>query len=197
MNSKILAIAIAAIIAAGGASYAYLYLPMTAPTGSASTFSVLLTDPPSVPSGTQAVNVNFSEVAIQINNGSWLYSSVNQQINLMHLLNVSKVVAVFKVPENSTVTQIRFYVSNATLVISGSKYALFVPSGVIKVPVTNYTKMTGVLVDLHTHIVESHAGRSIRYILTPVVSIMPLNKQPGHNLQTSLLTTYLEAARQI
>ncbi|MGC8661509.1 MAG: DUF4382 domain-containing protein [Nitrososphaeria archaeon] len=197
MNNKVFAIVIAAIIIVGGAGYAYLYLPIVTPANGYATYSVLLTDPPSVPSGTQAVNLNFYQVSIHLNNGSWLYSTAKQQINLMQLVNVSKVIAVFNIPKNSTITQIRLYVSNATIVINGNKYTLFVPSGVIKVPVTNSTGIEGTLVDLHTHIVESHANRATRYILTPVVSTMPINKNAGQNFHTSLLLTDIESIKQI
>ncbi len=187
MNTKIFAIAIAAIIIVGGAGYTYPYLSTVARGSGYSTYTVMLTDPPSVPSGTQAVNINLYAVEVHINNGSWLSSTLNQQINLLQLVNVTKVIAEFKIPDNSTVTQIRLYISNATIVINGSTHVLFVPSDVIKITVTNSTGMTGTLVDLHTHIVETHAFRSIRYILTPVVSAKPFNKQTGHGLNASLL----------
>lgn len=195
MNAKYITvgIVIALIVIAGAVGYyAGYYLPhgKTAGTSTSSSsggaagtsavsvesYSVFLTDPPSVPQGTQAVYLNISAVAIHLTNGSWIYSSSSEAINILKLVNVSQVIAVFRIPKNSTVTQVRLFISNASIEINGKLYQLFIPSGVVKIPLTNATASPGSLVDLQAHVVEAYVGGQPTYVLTPVVSAVPFNE---------------------
>jgi len=192
MNTKsLLAFLIVGLIVLGGVvGYFMLSLqPSKAPsststsvsTTSASTraslssFAVALTDPPFVPTGTSALFLNYSRVEL-ITNSSPYFANESGSVNLLSLVNVSKIIATFSLPKNVSVNQIRLFVSSVTIEINGSKYSVFVPSSVLKIPITNVSLVNGTigaLIDLRPHVVVTYAGQSLRFILTPVVFAMP------------------------
>jgi len=140
-----------------------------------SSFAVALTDPPSVPAGTSALFLNYSRVEL-ITNSSSYFANVNGSVNLLSLVNVSKIIATFSLPKYVNVNQIRLFVSSVTIEINGSKYSVFVPSSVLKIPIANVSLVNGTigaLIDLRPHVVVTYAGQSLRFILTPVVFAMP------------------------
>jgi len=191
MNMKsLVALLIVGIIVLGGLGYFALVLqPAKAPSSSTTTstststraflspFAVALTDPPSVPAGTSALILNYSGVEL-ITNSSPYFVNESGSVNLFSLLNVSKIIATFSLPKYANVNQIRLFVSNVTVEINGSKYSVFLPSSVLKIPVTNVSLVNGTigaLVDLRPHVVTTYAGQSLRFILTPVAFAMPFS----------------------
>ncbi len=181
MNKKVsvaIAVIVVIIIAAiAFEAYKTTYKPTSPPTSvttvsSTISYPVALTDPPSVPSGTSALWINYSGVEL-ITNSSPLFENITGSVNLLQLINVSKVIAVFNISKTTQVNQIRLIVSSAEIVINGSKYPVFLPSGVLKIPVTNAT--SGALVDLQPHVVVAYFGQQPEYILTPVATAVPFN----------------------
>jgi len=192
VNTKsLLAFLIVGLIVLGGLGYFMLTLqPAKAPSStstsvsttstsstraSLSSFAVALTDPPSVPAGTSALFLNYSRVEL-ITNSSPYFANVSGSVNLLSLVNVSKIIATFSLPKNVSVNQIRLFVSSVTIEINGSKYSVFVPSSVLKIPLANVSLVNGTigaLIDLRPHVVVTYAGQSLRFILTPVVFAMP------------------------
>jgi len=191
MNVKsLLALLIVGIIILGGVVGYFMLSPLlskapssTSTTTSTSTstraflspFAVALTDPPSVPAGTSALYLNYSRVEL-ITNSSSYFTNENSSVNLLSLVNVSKIIATFSLPKNVSVNQIRLFVSSVTIEINGSKYSVFVPSSVLKIPLANVSLVNGTigaLIDLRPHVVVTYAGQSLRFILTPVVFAMP------------------------
>ena len=187
MRRTVLAlILIVIIIVAAGAAYAYYNslsktAPSTTSTTSTATFTVALTDPPSVPQGTSALYLNYSEIEL-ITNSSPYYAKVSGSVNLLSLINQSKILANFNINKNVKVNQIRFYVSEAKIVINGTSYPVIVPSSVLKIPVTNAT--TGALIDLRPHIVTAYVGGNETFIMTPVALAVPFNVKgtPGQQV---------------
>lgn len=144
---------------------------------SLSPFAVALTDPPSVPTGTSALFLNYSRVEL-ITNSSPYFANESGSVNLLSLVNVSKIIATFSLPRNVSINQIRLFVSSVTIEINGSKYSVFVPSSVLKIPVTNVSLVNGTigaLIDLRPHVVTTYAGQSLRFILTPETFAMPFS----------------------
>jgi len=191
MNVKsLLALLIVGIIILGGVVGYFMLSPLlskapssTSTTTSTSTsthaflspFAVALTDPPSVPAGTSALYLNYSRVEL-ITNSSSYFANENSSVNLLSLVNVSKIIATFSLPKYANVNQIRLFVSSVTIEINGSKYSVFVPSSVLKIPIANVSFVNGTigaLIDLRPHVVVTYAGQSLRFILTPVVFAMP------------------------
>ncbi|MGC9209188.1 MAG: DUF4382 domain-containing protein [Nitrososphaeria archaeon] len=185
MNGKVASAIIIAIVVVAGLAYALHYIissPQPTGTQKASTssstqqatvlFPVALTDPPSVPPGTTALWVNYSGVVLITDNGQF-YKNITGSVNLLELVNASKIIAEFSLPSNTTVNQVRLILSYASITINGTSYQVFLPSGVLKIPVNS--ARTGVLVDLRPHVVTAHAGKSTEYILTPAATAVPFN----------------------
>ena len=178
MNKNlVITIGIIAILVVAGLAYMLYpqYIKQTTPVSTSSTtiaFPVALTDPPSVPPGTSALWLNYTAVEL-ITNSSPLFANYTGSVNLMNLINTSKVIAEFNVSKNIMVNQIRLFISSAKIVINGTAYPVFLPSGVLKIPIRNAT--SGALVDLQPHIVTAYAGQTPEYILTPVATAIPYN----------------------
>ena len=175
MKRNLVIIGIIAILVVAGIAYELYpqYTKQTTPVSTSSTtvaFPVALTDPPSVPPGTSALWLNYTAVEL-ITNSSPLFANYTGSVNLMSLINTSKVIAEFNVPKNVMVNQIRLFVSSAKIEINGTQYPVFLPSGVLKIPLRNAT--SGALVDLQPHIVTAYAGQTSEYILAPVATAIP------------------------
>jgi len=175
MNRNLVIVGIIVILVVAGIAYELYpqYTKQTTPVSTSSTtvaFPVALTDPPSVPPGTSALWLNYTAVEL-ITNSSPLFANYTGSVNLMSLINTSKVIAEFNVPKNVIVNQIRLFVSSAKIEINGTQYPVFLPSGVLKIPLRNAT--SGALVDLQPHIVTAYAGQTPEYILTPVATAIP------------------------
>lgn len=192
MNTKsITAMLIIILVLGAGLGYvAYShYRTSAAPPTEVSTtsgtvsFTVALTDPPTVPAGTTALYLNYSKVEL-ITNSFPYYASFSGKVDLLSLINTSRIIAVVNIPKNVTVNQIRLDVSSATITVNGSNYTVFVPSRVLKIPITNAT--SGALVDLMPHVVVAYSGQSEKFILTPVALAIPFSAKGAVGQEVSM-----------
>ncbi|MGB9734211.1 MAG: DUF4382 domain-containing protein [Conexivisphaera sp.] len=177
-----LAIAIVVVVAAVGAWYA-MSTRAHAPTAQVA-YAVALTDPPIVPTGTTALTINYSGVAVHTEEQGWIANtSAAGSVDLLALQNLSLFIANVRVPANATVNAVRLYLSNATITVNGSKYPLMLPSGVLKIPIVNATRAAdGALVDLQPHVFEAYVGDQPVFVMAPAAVALPLNytAPPGH-----------------
>jgi len=111
----------------------------------------------------------------------------------MELVNTSQIIAELTVPKNIVVNQIRLFVSSAKIVINGTSYPVFLPSGVLKIPVRNAT--SGALVDLQPHIVVAYVGQTPEYILTPVATAIPYSVSASVGQKVALPSQVVEKLR--
>ena len=168
MNTRTLIamLAVVVVIAAIGGALAYWRAvappaptsatsPTPAPAPTTVAYAVALTDPPSVPAGTTAVLVNYSGVGVHTEDHGWVYANASGSVDLLALQNLSVVLAQVSVPANATVNEVRLYVANASIAVNGTEYSLMLPSGVLKIPVTNASRAAqGALVDLQPRRVQ-------------------------------------------
>ncbi|MCL4407461.1 MAG: DUF4382 domain-containing protein [Thermotogae bacterium] len=92
-----------------------------------STFSVYITDKPVSLSQIQHLYVDISEISIHLSNAStstWYTSPSSGTYDLTTLVGTSIKIANFSVPSTSMITQIRFNITSATIVINGISYPL-------------------------------------------------------------------------
>ncbi|MGC8556391.1 MAG: DUF4382 domain-containing protein, partial [Conexivisphaera sp.] len=169
-----LIVIVVAAAVAGGAYYATV---MRAPTVGSSAYAVALTDPPVVPNGTTALTINYSGVAVHTEEQGWIANaSATGSVNLLTLQNLSVVIANVEVPVNATVNEVRLYVSNATITVNSTTYPVMLPSGVLKIPVTNASRAApGTLVDLQPHVIEAYVGDQPVFMMAPAAVAVPLN----------------------
>ncbi|WP_410545330.1 DUF4382 domain-containing protein, partial [Acidianus sp.] len=190
MNARTLiaVLAVVAAIAAVGGALAYWHAAAPpaptapAPTTTSSTapitlaYAVALTDPPVVPSGTSAVLVSYSGVAVHAEGYGWIYANASGSVNLLALQNLSVVLAQVSVPANATVNEVRLYITNASIVVNGTRYPLMLPSGVLKIPIVNASRAArGALVDLQPHVTVAYVGDQPVFIMAPAAVAVPLN----------------------
>ena len=120
----LMGIAIAAFIGVGA------FIGLIPHGGQATTIlTIQLTDPPSVPNGTQALLVSYSSLQVRMRGSSgWITDNTTGIVNLMSLANVSEVVGKLKVPMNASVGTIRFNITSARILVNGMTYNVDVPN---------------------------------------------------------------------
>lgn len=135
-----------------------------------------LTDPPSVPSGTQALNITYSSLRAHYiganNTSAWVSGSGSGSLDLMSLINASQVIGTGSVPANSVINTMSFAITSAYIVINGTRYNITVPSGNLMVPVTGGGKITSnssVLIDLSPVVTTIYTNNSAVFVLVPSV----------------------------
>jgi hypothetical protein len=195
-RNLVITIGVITILVVAGIAYEFYpyYTKQTTPvsTTTSVTFPIALTDPPSVPKGTSALWLNYTAVEL-ITNSSPLFANYTGSVNLMELVNTSQIIAEFTVPKNVVVNQIRLFVSSAKIEINGTLYPVFLPSGVLKIPVRNAT--SGALVDLQPHIVVAYVGQTPEYILTPVATAIPYSVSAKVGQKVALPSQVVEKLR--
>jgi hypothetical protein len=103
---------------------------------------ISIRDPPlqSYDSTIQAIYVTFTSIEVHVanahNDSGWHIVTTSATVNLLTLLNVSKVLGKAQVPAGKY-TELRFNVSQVVVTISGVKFTYTIPSGSLKVPITN------------------------------------------------------------
>ncbi len=138
---------------------------------------IKLTDPPTVPQGTQALIINYSSVRAYVTgaNGTrlWVSGAGGGTVNLMSLLNTSQIIGNIYVGNNALVNKISFNVTSAKIMINNTDYGVIVPNNTIDVQVFNPQRVnssSSVLVDLSTTIATMYSTNSTRFVMLPSVS---------------------------
>jgi hypothetical protein len=152
--------------------------------------------------GTSAVLVNYSGVGVHTEDHGWVYANASGSVDLLALQNLSVVLAQVSVPANATVNEVRLYVANASIAVNGTEYPLMLPSGVLKIPVTNASRAAqGALVDLQPHVVEAYVGDQPVFVMAPAAIAVPLNytAPPGtvHHVPKELRAALARSAANV
>jgi hypothetical protein len=122
------------------------------------TFSVMLTDPPTVPTGVSDVYITYNKVGIHASDASsgqgWTILTETGQIDLMQTLNVSQTIAFGKISPG-TYNAIGFNITNVLVTYGGTNYTadLVYGKNTLFIPIeggitTTDTTQSAVLVDL-------------------------------------------------
>src|SRR5487761_2705 len=104
------------------------------------TLSVMLTDPPTVPTGVTALYINYNNVQVHIsnagNNSGWTTLSGSGQLNLMSMIDVSQTIATSNI-NSGTFNAIRFNITSAAVTYNGQNYSadLVYQEHVLTIPV--------------------------------------------------------------
>ncbi len=178
MNKKIgYLVAIVVIVAA-----AYFIYPMLVGGVAASTasYAVQLTDPPTVPSGTQSLIIDYSGVTLFSSNGiGRVSSSASGSVNLMSLSNFTQTIAVIQASANETFDAVSFNVTSADITINNVTYNVTVPSSRIYVRLNADVNSSagGTLLDLSPTVIQVYTTEnSSVFILVPAVKAIVVGK---------------------
>ncbi len=135
----IAALAVAAVLVA-----AYTYIPaFMSQTQASSTYVVMLTDPPSVPSGTLWLNLTYSGVSLHVTTpgkgSQWVDVPAPGTVNLLGLYsqNESQVIASSKIPVGSLVDQVRLDVVSVQIDVNNTVSSVASVTNQISISINN------------------------------------------------------------
>ena len=151
------------------------------------TFTVMLTDPPTVPSGTTELNITYSNIQLHVTYGNgtseWVSVGTSGNINSFALVNMSQTIATTTIPTNTTVDKIQFTITNATAVINDQAYNVTTLSNTLVMSVANSQinqTLSGVLIDFNPTLVQIQStdanGNLVNYyVLVPSATAVFVN----------------------
>ncbi|MDG6927820.1 MAG: hypothetical protein JRN01_05080 [Nitrososphaerota archaeon] len=167
MDKRIAAVIVVVIIA-GASAYYYYEKTTYVPTVKTVPYYVMLTDPPLVPAGTSSLNLTYSNVAVHIVNGSWIYLNSTGTVNLMQLNSVAQVIGQTSLPAGSEIDRILFVIASVKIDVNGTVSNVYMASNTITAPVINpqgvEAPSSGVL-DLNPVVNTVYVGSEPLYIL--------------------------------
>ncbi|MCL5427661.1 MAG: hypothetical protein M1321_00570 [Candidatus Marsarchaeota archaeon] len=151
--------------AGGSGSQNITTAPRTAATQGAPQGGVVLalTDPPEVPPGTNSLTLSYTGIMLHevgsSNATGFVDVNSSGSVDLLALTNVSQIVAIAKVPVNTSFDSIVFAGAAARITINGSSYNVTVPSSRLQIKVLgNLQNNSTALIDLAPSIVQVYGG---------------------------------------
>ena len=182
----VIVIIIAAVAVIGLQSASHVS-PSTSPTASTTVVShtttvssgvqaspVILTDPAIVPQGTTSLVINYSSIKVHLSGSSsgWVNAAGSGSINLLSLVNSSKVIGSANLPVNSTVDMVSFNVTSAEITINGTTSSVTLPNRNVTAHITGASKLnatSGFLMDLSPTIATIYTSNSTIFVMVPSV----------------------------
>lgn len=176
----------------------------TGPSGSGTSYGnnpkynvpVGVTDPPSVPAGTQAVLVTYSNVQVYTtgsNSSGWVTASGSGTVNMLAVVNASQTIADAYVAANSTITAIRMNVTSVKVIVNGTTYSASYPSEISASVSANQSVKsdTAVLVDASTDLTSNStatsSGNANAYVFTTSAkAVLTTNATVSVNVGSSI-----------
>ena len=152
--------------------------------------AVQLTDPPSVPQGTQHLLVSYSSVEVHVsgqNQSGWVATQGSGTVDLMTLQNVSQTIANAYVQANATINTVRFNITSAKIIINGTTYNATPPSSQVTVAITGEEKINSsvaVLIDFAPMVNSHPSGNARAYILVPAAKAIVVNANSSISVST-------------
>ena len=188
------AIAIAAIIIVSsivvgplGKIYSSTSSGTTSSLGNAGSVPLLvqLTDPPSVPTGTQSLNLTYNNLELHVlKDGAvvgWVKTGSSGTVNLQSLVNVSKTIGIAQIPNGSSVDQIRFDIVSVSINVNGTVYNVSTTSNTLIAPIAGGNKLenlSSTLLELSPTVTETSTGNATvppTFVLVPSATAVILS----------------------
>lgn len=170
MHKSVAALAVIVVIAAASAYFYFYYV-------SVPNVYIRLIDPPSVPSGTQSLNISYSSVTVTYLSpgSSSVFNSVSSSakgtINLLSAINVSVVLAGVSVPAGAKITSVSFNVTSSSIDVNGVTYPIRLAESEITVNTAqnslNVNGTTSVLISFSPRVISTPTANSTSYFLVP------------------------------
>ena len=130
----IIAVVIVVLVVAVLVEYPNI-IPKTSISTSTASVPIAITDPAEVPANTTSLYIGYSSFRVVYftanASGNALNVNVSGSVNLLSLVNVSKVLAVTHLPANSFLKEVQFNVVSANATINGTTYNVSVPSPIV------------------------------------------------------------------
>ena len=150
-------------------------------------FTIMLTDPPTVPAGTTVLNLTYSNLSLHVTypneTTEWLPVGASGTVNLFSLVNMTQTLASITIPVGSTVDKIQFGIANVDAEVNGTAYSVTTLSDTLVINVADgYVNQTlsGVLLDFNPTLVQIQAtdadGALVDYyVLVPSATAVVVN----------------------
>lgn len=174
-------VAIAAIVVAALLLFISSNGLIPAQSAPSSPLSILLTDPPHVPIGTQSLNITYASIEVRITNSTsshWIGVNATGTINLLSLVNVSTVLASVEVPTNAIIDMAAFNITYAEITVNNVSYTVNVPNNRIVANISKSAKFNGnssLLLDLSPTILTLYTDNATLFELAPSLNAMMVN----------------------
>lgn len=142
---------------------------------SAPSVPIALTDPAEVPANTSSLYISYSSfrvtfLAANSSSGTAVVNS-SGSIDLLSLVNVSKVLALASLPASSSVKTVQFTVVSANATINGTTYNVSVPSPVVTAVVplkfNRINSSSSIMLDFTPALITVYTASSTKYVLVP------------------------------
>jgi len=136
LRTRAAAYGVAGLVLAGAVIFSGSTLGLLS-TSSSGILSLLLTDPPSVPSGVSAVYLTYSSIAVHasgFNDSGWVSFSGAGTIDTLKLVNLSQTISSAVVP-SLTYDRVEFNISEVEVEYLGTNYTVAVASSNLVVPI--------------------------------------------------------------
>jgi hypothetical protein len=155
-------------------------------TGTAS-FTVMLTDPPTVPAGTTILNLTYSDVSLHVtypnSTTAWVPLGVSGTVNLFSLVNMTQTLASTTLPINSTVDKVQFTIADVKAVVNNVTYNVTALTNALILNIANSRvnqTLSGVLLDFNPTLTQIQAtdadGNAVTYyVLVPSAKAIIVN----------------------
>lgn len=150
------------------------YLTSAPSYSTSSQVALQLTDPPQVPSGAQALTIDYSALQVHLANAGnvsgWMQASGVGSVNLLELLNLSQTIGTAVIPANATINLVRFNITSASIEINGTTYNVTVPSGQITASINGGAAMgsnSSILLEMSPVVASIITNTSTVFVLVP------------------------------
>ena len=176
-------------------AFVLFYHPISVSVTKPSTTSatpIAMTDPAELPANTTSLYISYSSFKILYFNSNHsagtLTVNSSGSINLLSLLNVSKVLAVANLPLNSSVKEIQFTVVSANATINGTTQSVKVASPIVTATVpANFNKInssSSLILDFTPALISVYTANSTEYILVPSLLALSSTGIKNHAIGT-------------
>jgi hypothetical protein len=196
-------IAFAAIACALVALFALSYVYAGHASSGTTYVPVSITDPPIVPSGTQALYINYTSVSVHATydgKSEWIPLNTSGRLELMSLINESQVIGEVGIASNSTIDQAEFNISSASITVDNVTYPVTVTKRQIVATVINGKEIndtSGVLLDFSPVVTPVYFENATKFVMDPSLraAMIPgfgsgMQVQPGSGQQFPLQRKY-------
>jgi hypothetical protein len=181
--------------------------------GSSAVLSILLTDPPSVPSGVTAVYVTYSDLAVHNvaglgDNGGWYATGAQGTLETLGLVNLSKTISTSSVPSGEY-NLVSFRIASVQVTYLGRNYSASVNNDKLVVAIVGGLKLNSssagaALVDLQPTVLNLGDDSGPRFVVTtgakalqvPSDDVRPETKNVGNEASLAHKSWYHEFASE-
>jgi Domain of unknown function (DUF4382) len=155
------------------------------------TLSILLTDPPSVPSGVTKVYITYNSLQVHVaqagNQSGWTQVQATGQIELLGTVNVSQTISSVKIATGEY-NGLRFNISSAQVTYNGQNYTAFVQSAELVIPIihgieVNASVPTATIIDISPTVINIGSTSTPEFIIRSVATAYPV---PANGVTTGM-----------